>query len=116
MPGWTYRPLSTRTEAEVIARLLSRAWTAARVGHCAHPIRLRGSSTTVDKATGEVLSTYLTTGEALGLLHIRCGNRRCPALGGRAEAAVDFGGVRRSRGWPDNGRGVGGRISRRTAG
>ena len=51
--------LDAATEAQVIARLLSRnfdAWSAAasRVGHCAKPIRLHGQSDTVDVKTGEI--------------------------------------------------------------
>ena len=89
--------LSQRTEAEVVARLLSRDfedWSeaAARVGHCAHPIRLRGSSTTFDKTTGDPISSYATTSEPFGVLHVRCGNRRaseCPSCS-RVYAADTF--------------------------
>ena len=85
------------TEAEVVARLLSPdydAWStaAAKVGHCARPIRLRGSTTTIVKSTGEVLSSYATTDEPLGILHLRCGNRRaseCPSCS-RVYAADTF--------------------------
>ena len=40
------------------------AWTEAlsRVGNCAHPIRLRGRSETVDTTTGEIISTYSSRG------------------------------------------------------
>ena len=60
------------------------AWAdaAARVGHCAHPIRLVGSSRRVDRATGEVLSSYSSAHEPFGVTYVRCGNRRasvCPA-------------------------------------
>ncbi|EWT06049.1 MULTISPECIES: replication initiator [Intrasporangiaceae] len=73
--------LDAATKAQVIARLLSRdfdAWseTASRVGHCAKPIRLHGSSQTVDTRTGEVLSSFSSTDAPLGVLHVRCGNRR----------------------------------------
>jgi hypothetical protein len=57
----------------------------ARVGNCAHPIRLRGSSMRIDPATGEVLSSYSSCDEALGVTYVRCGNRRgavCPACSG----------------------------------
>jgi hypothetical protein len=54
----------------------------SRVGNCAHPIRLHGSSVTVDRATGEVVASYSSSQEPLGVTHIRCGNRRateCPS-------------------------------------
>ncbi len=89
--------LSPAAERQVLARLTSKqfdAWseTAARVGHCAHPVRLRGTSTTIDTATGEVLSTYSSSEEPLGVLHVRCGNRReseCPSCS-RIYAADTF--------------------------
>lgn len=59
---------------------LSEAIT--RVGGCAHPIRLHGSSTTIDTATGEVVSTFSSDSAPLGVVHVPCGNRRasvCPA-------------------------------------
>ena len=54
------------------------AWAdaAARVGHCAHPIRLVGSSSRVDRATGEVLGSYSSAHEPFGVTYVRCGNRR----------------------------------------
>ena len=89
--------LDPATEAQVVARLLSRdfnAWSeaASRVGHCAKPIRLRGHSQTVDARTGEVLSTFSSTDQPLGVLHVRCGNRRaseCPSCS-RIYAADTF--------------------------
>jgi hypothetical protein len=89
--------LSPATEREVLARLTSKsfdAWSeaAARVGHCARPVRLHGTSTTIDTATGEVLSTYSSAQEPLGMLHVRCGNRResaCPSCS-RVYAADTF--------------------------
>ena len=55
--------LDPATEAQVVARLLSRdfdAWSeaASRVGHCTKPIRLHGYSDTVNAATGEVVSSF----------------------------------------------------------
>jgi hypothetical protein len=95
--GLNLPALSARTNAEVLARLLSSdfdEWStaAAKVGHCARPIRLHGSSTTVDRVSGEVLSTYSTATEPLGVLHVRCGNRRaseCPSCS-RVYAADTF--------------------------
>lgn len=51
-------------------------------GACANPIRLRGSRTVSDAATGQVLEHYSTDNEPLGYLLIACGNRRaavCPS-------------------------------------
>ncbi|GAB3881077.1 replication initiator [Terrabacter terrigena] len=89
--------LDAATEAQVIARLLSRdfdAWSeaASRVGHCAKPVRLHGHCDTVDAATGEVLSSFSSTDGPLGVLHVRCGNRRaaeCPSCS-RVYAADTF--------------------------
>ncbi|MHA3836971.1 replication initiator [Terrabacter sp. AAH1] len=104
--------LTPRLEREITARLVSRdfnAWatTAARVGHCTRPIRLRGSSQTVDAATGEVLGSYSSEEEPLGVLHVRCGNRRasdCPSCS-RIYAADTFqlirAGVVGGKGVPD---------------
>ncbi|PJI86574.1 replication initiator [Luteimicrobium subarcticum] len=71
----------------VVSRLLDGTFdafsdAAARVGNCAHPIRLVGSSTTVDAATGEIRSSFSSTDAPLGVLLRPCGNRRadvCPA-------------------------------------
>jgi len=89
--------ISTSTEAQIIARLLSpqrEAWaeTLAKVGNCAHPIRLHGASTTIDATSGEILGTYTSESEPLGSLHVRCGNRRasvCPSCS-RIYAADTF--------------------------
>ena len=56
--------------------------TLAAVHNCARPVRLAGSSTTIDARTGEVLSTFRSTDAPLGVLYRPCGNRRahvCPA-------------------------------------
>ena len=78
---------SPRVAAQVVKRLLSpdfEDWSTAvaRVGSCTNPIHLTGSSTRVDAATGEVLSSYSSDSEPLGTTLIRCGNRRadkCPS-------------------------------------
>ncbi|WP_084713161.1 replication initiator [Streptacidiphilus rugosus] len=52
------------------------------IGGCAHPIYIRGHTTTRDTLTGAVLREYSTTGEPGGRLAIRCRNRRagrCPS-------------------------------------
>lgn len=79
--------LSDRGSAEVVARLVDKtagAWAeaAARVGYCAHPIRLTGQSCRVDTTTGEVLDSFRSVDAPLGAVYVRCGNRRehvCPA-------------------------------------
>lgn len=79
--------LTPAVSEQVTKRLLSAdftAWseTAAKVGHCAHPVRLHGSTTRVDPSTGQVLSSYTSASEPLGATYVRCGNRReskCPS-------------------------------------
>ena len=49
--------ITAAQERQILDRLLRDdfdAWAeqASRVGHCAHPIRLRGEQNTVDTATG----------------------------------------------------------------
>lgn len=79
--------LTTAGEAALVARMRDGtfdAWadTAARVGYCSCPVRLTGKSTTIDAATGEVLSEFSSTHTSLGVLYRPCGNRRaevCPS-------------------------------------
>jgi hypothetical protein len=72
---------STTTRTQVVDRLgrpdLGR-WLAQveRVRHCSRPVRLSGSSDTVDAATGEVLGSYNSSSEPDGVTYVRCGNRR----------------------------------------
>jgi len=61
-----------------------RRWErqAARVGYCAHPIRLRGHIAHADTTTGEVREVYTTDDQPGQVLLTACGNRRaarCPA-------------------------------------
>lgn len=72
---------------QVSRRLASRGflnWTdqAERVHFCARPIHLKGSSPTVDRQTGEIISSFGNpSGEGTETL-LPCGNRRkskCPA-------------------------------------
>lgn len=80
-------PMNEHVTAGLVTRLTNGTWeafadTAASVGYCTNPVRLTGSSTTVDKSTGEVLSTFASTDAPLGVLYRRCGNRRehvCPS-------------------------------------
>jgi len=72
------RDLTRRSEADL------RRWIdqVTNLRGCTDPIRLTGESTTVDAATGEVLSHYSTAREPHGQLMVRCKNRRasrCPA-------------------------------------
>jgi hypothetical protein len=79
--------LSPEVSRQVVARLMSKdfsAWaeTLARVGNCVRPVRLRGTSERIDAATGEVLSSFSSADHPLGVVHVRCGNRRaseCPS-------------------------------------
>jgi hypothetical protein len=80
--GW-----STATRAQVADRLtrpdLGRWLTQVeQVRNCSHPVRLSGSSDTIDTATGEVLASYSSNSEPDGVTYVRCGNRRasvCPS-------------------------------------
>ncbi|QFQ97161.1 plasmid replication initiator protein [Streptomyces phaeolivaceus] len=45
-------------------------------GGCSHPVHLSGSTTTLDTATGEILSQYDTRAEPGERLLVRCRNRR----------------------------------------
>lgn len=47
-----------------------------QVGRCAHPIRVVGSSETIDTTTGVVLRSYSSASEPDGITYLRCGNRR----------------------------------------
>ena len=87
-------PLPPQTGQQIRDLLVSPdfdAWSEAlaRVGNCARPIRLRGRSDTIDTATGEIVSSYSSEEEPLGLTHVRCGNRRaseCPSCSRLYEA------------------------------
>lgn len=52
-----------------------------RAGGCARPVRLQGSTSLVDTATGEVVERYSSDDELDKQTYVRCGNRRarvCP--------------------------------------
>ena len=56
--------------------------TLAKVGNCSRPVRLVGRSDTVDMSTGEIVETFRSADQPLGMLYKPCGNRRedvCPA-------------------------------------
>jgi hypothetical protein len=50
--------------------------TLAGVGNCVRPIRLTGSTMTINRDTGEVLSSWSSDQAPLGALYRPCGNRR----------------------------------------
>lgn len=65
----------------VAARLRSpefERWMAgaARTGFCSKPVRLVGSSVTLDAQSGEVVGEFSAQAQPDGLTYTRCGNRR----------------------------------------
>ncbi|MBO3102226.1 replication initiator [Cellulomonas fengjieae] len=52
------------------------AETLTKADNCAHPVRLAGASQTVDLRTGEIVGTFRSIDEPMGLLFKPCGNRR----------------------------------------
>lgn len=95
--GLAFPDLSASEEREIVSRLVTGTFenwasSAARVGYCANPVRIRGESTTFDKASGEATGHFSSDTEPLGALHLRCGNRRaskCPSCS-RLYAADTF--------------------------
>ena len=80
--GWSPQMLDQLQRMFATNQFMPFVDALARVGNCAHPIRLRGSSMRIDPATGEILSSYASSDAPLGVTYIRCGNRRasvCPA-------------------------------------
>lgn len=81
------RDVSHEVARQLLRRALSEdfdrfADQLASCGYCSRPVRLRGASTTLDTATGEVLSSYDSASEPDGITYLRCGNRRaavCPS-------------------------------------
>jgi hypothetical protein len=80
-------PFASSSAASAFARAvqpdyldwLSHVWPAAG---CANPVRLRGTSMTVDASTGEVLRQVDTDDVPDGVIYKPCGNRRaceCPS-------------------------------------
>lgn len=95
--GLQLEDLSPSEERDILRRLTSRTFddwavAASGVGYCSNPVRLRGHSTTFDKGTGEAVGQFSSEGMPLGVLHLRCGNRRdskCPSCS-RLYAADTF--------------------------
>ena len=85
-PGLGIEPASL-TRAELVGLVEADRWSPwaealDRVGNCACPILMRGRSERIDVATGEIVSTYSSDQEPLGVTYLKCGNRRvtaCPA-------------------------------------
>ncbi|WP_409483039.1 replication initiator [Arsenicicoccus dermatophilus] len=79
--------LPSTATGSILSRLLDGTHHAladalVSVNNCAHPIRLNGSSVTVDTATGQDVSSFSSADAPLGQLLVPCGNRRahvCPA-------------------------------------
>ena len=81
-------PAVDATTAKQIGELFTSpefdAWSEslAKVKNCVRPIRLHGSSQTLEVATGAIVSSYSSRQEPLGITLVPCGNRResvCPA-------------------------------------
>ena len=65
--GLDLADLTPAEERHIVRRLANGSFddwasSAARVGYCAHPIRIRGSSTTYDRHTGEQLERFSDRG------------------------------------------------------
>jgi hypothetical protein len=77
--------MTTATVPVPIEHLAARAGmhdAETRARGCSRPIRLVGSTTRVNKATGEVLGSYRSGDELDGHTYVRCQNRRasvCPS-------------------------------------
>jgi hypothetical protein len=82
---------------EVLQEVIDRAgnrydrWMeqVAATGHCAHPVRLRGTVEHADQETGEVRTAYSTEREPDATLLKACGNRRasvCPSCSATYQA------------------------------
>ena len=69
---------------EQVNRPDHRSWLAQvqRIGGCAHPLHMRGSTRIVDKATGRVDQEFSSRSAPDGVILVRCRNRRaavCPS-------------------------------------
>jgi Replication initiator protein, pSAM2 len=75
-------PVATADDVITFADLKIWERQLASTGTCAHPVKLHGRITAIDRATGETAPVYDTASEPGGVLHVACGNRRetrCPA-------------------------------------
>jgi hypothetical protein len=88
-PSWYWRSTDVRLQA--VARASQPDYPAWRAhikpaAGCTRPIRLAGTSLTVEAATGRVLSTLDTASMPDGVIYKPCGNRRasvCPSCSER---------------------------------
>ena len=74
--GWSPQMLDQLQRMFTSNQFMPFVDTLARVGNCVRPVRLRGSSTRIDPTTGEILSSFFSGDEPLGVTYMRCGNRR----------------------------------------
>jgi hypothetical protein len=82
VPAGAVEHLMERARTEDPAAFERWLGRAERVGFCARPIRLQGSSAEVDRMTGELRTVYDSAAEDDGTLLLACGDRRasvCPA-------------------------------------
>jgi hypothetical protein len=56
--GWSPQMLDQLQRMIVTSQFVRFPEAPARVGNCAHPLGLRGSSMQIDPVTGEILSGY----------------------------------------------------------
>ena len=88
-PPWYTRSTDVRLQA--VARAVRPdypAWLShvKAAAACARPVRLAGTMTTVEAATGRILSSIATADMPDGVIYKPCGNRResvCPACSAR---------------------------------
>lgn len=79
--------LNAAAQDAVVEAIRSEHFTAfadelAKVGNCSRPVKLVGSTIRADAHTGEVVSSFASADQPLGVVHVPCGNRRatkCPA-------------------------------------
>ena len=66
-----------RRVADFVASPDFDGWSqaVARLGNCVKPIKLAGSSQTIDTTTGEVVGAYSSRDEPLGVTWVRCADR-----------------------------------------
>src|SRR6478672_10101083 len=79
LPTSVREQVSSRLRRADLGRWLAQV---EQVGHCAKPVRLVGTSDTINPVTGEVVSSYASNSEPDAVTYLRCGNRRravCPS-------------------------------------
>ena len=73
LPAGLRSQIAERLTSPGLGRWLAQV---QQVGHCANPIRMVGSSDTLNAVTGEVLRSYTSASEPDGITYLRCKNRR----------------------------------------